>query len=101
MYTGSQEAIDAIAAIIKDMKLKQELTGIAYRIDHQDYQVVFDDTHHCEIRDKLINDFMSTKNGDAKKQIQFKLNHLVAWEDWEKPDRPTQQDDSLVVDDEA
>ena len=100
MYTGSQEAIDAIAAIIKDMKLKQELTGIAYRIDHQDYQVVFDDTHHCEIRDKLITDFMTTKNGDAKRQIQFQLRHLIAWEDWEKSSSPAPKDDKMEVEED-
>ncbi len=100
MFTGSKEAIETIAGIIQEMKLKQELTEIAYRIDYQDYQVVFDDSHHCEIREKLINDFMATKNGDAKKQIQFKLTHLIAWEEWEKPVKPTQQDDKPVVEDE-
>src|SRR3989338_9104627 len=99
MSTGSKEAIAMIAGIIKEMKLKQELTEIAYRSDYQDYQVILDDNHHCEIREKLIEDFMSTKSGDAKKQIQFKLGHPIAWEDWERPVKPVSQDDKPVVDD--
>jgi len=101
MSTGSKEAIDAIVAIIKDMKLKQEVTEITYRTDYQDYQVIFDETHHCEINESTIEGFMGTKNGDLKREIQFRLNHLVAFEEWDKPVPPgAKQEEKMQVDEE-
>ena len=100
-HQGSQKAIDAIAAIIAEMKLKLELTEIAYRIDHEDYQVSFGDTHHCEIQEKTINDVLEFKNADAKRQILFKLNHLTPWEEWEKPEKPGEADEKMSLDEEV
>ena len=101
MSTGSKEAIEGIVAIIKEMKLKQKPTEIVYRTDYQDYQVLFGDSYHCEIQEKTINDVLQFKSGDAKRQIQFLLNHLTAYQDWEKPAGPApKQDEKMVVDDE-
>lgn len=100
MATGSKEAIDAIVVITKEMKLKKKMTEISYRSDYEDYQVIFDETHHCEINASTINDFMSTKNGDLKREIQFRLNHLIAFEEWDKPVPPGQREEKIQVDEE-
>jgi len=101
MSNGSQAAIDAIAAIIKEMKLKQELTEIYYRIDYEDYQVLFGETHHCEIQEKTINDVLEFKNADAKRQIHFLLNHLTAYEEWEKQGKAAAPEEKMQLDDES
>lgn len=103
MSEGSKEAIEALAAIVKAMNLKQELSEISYRIDYQDYQVVFDETHHIEIREKLIEDYMRTKDEDALREMQYLLNHLIAWEEWENPNPPSSKkgtDDGMQIDQE-
>ena len=92
MSEGNQKAIDKLADIIKEMELKLELSEIAYRIEHQDYQIVFadstnhQDSHHVEIQEALIEAFIETKDGDAKKEIKYKLSHPLAYEQWEKED---------------
>ncbi len=91
MGEGSQKAIDALAEIIKEMKMKLVLSEIAYRIDHQDYQVTFsdgkfDDSHHAEIPEPLIETFLATKNNDAKRDIKYKLSNPAAYEHWEQED---------------
>ncbi len=100
MATGNKQAVELIVGIIKEMKLKHEPTEIVYRPDYQDYQVLFGDSHHCEIQEKFIDDVLTFKSGDAKRQIQFMLNHLVAWQEWEKPAKPMPQDEKIAVDDE-
>lgn len=100
MPGGSQEAIDLIVGIITDMKLKQEATKIVYRPDYQDYQVLFGNTHHCEILEKSVNDVLQFKSGDAKKQIQFRLNHLFAWEEWEAPVDAPQKEEKIQIEDD-
>ncbi len=96
----SQEAIDAINKIIQEMKLKQELTEISFRADYEDYRLLFGETHHCEIQEKFIDDVIKFKSADAKRQIQFLLNHLTAWEEWEKPAKPGQPEEKMQVDEE-
>lgn len=101
MSNTNPKAIEGILAIIKEMKLKQELSDIVYRPDYEDYQLLFGDTHHCEIQEKIINDVIVFKNGDAKRQIQYLLNHLIAWAEWEKPGQSdTVQEDKMSLDDD-
>jgi len=100
MSQGSQKALEALAAVVKEMKLKAELTEISYRPDYQDYQVIFDDTHHCEIREKLIEDYMATKNGDALREMHYLFNHLIAWEEWDRPEKSGPSDGKMEIDKE-
>lgn len=105
MGQGSKEAIEVLAAIIKELNLKVQLEEIAYRVDYQDYQVNFENTHHCEIREKLIDDYLrltGEPQADAKREIVYIVSHLVAWEDWEQPDKSSgsSPDDRMEIDKE-
>ena len=100
MSTDSKQASEVIMGIVKEMKLKQEVTGIVYRADYEDFQVLFGDTHHCEIQEKSINDLLKFKSGDAKRQIQFQLNHLIVWEDGENQGEAPEPEDKMPIDKE-
>ncbi|MCB9771899.1 MAG: hypothetical protein H6754_05060 [Candidatus Omnitrophica bacterium] len=100
MSHSHEATIASIIGIIQKMKLKHEVTNITYRTDYQDYQLLFGDTHHCEIQEKTINDVMVFKNGDALRQIQFLLNHLTAWQDWERPSQNDTPNEKISLDDE-
>lgn len=100
MSNNKEATITSILEIIQKMKLKQEVTNITYRTDYEDFQLLFGDTHHCEIQEKTINDVVVFKNGDALRQIQFLLNHLTAWQDWERPSKNNEPDEIISLDDE-
>ncbi len=100
MSVENKKAVELILEIIKQMKLKQNVTQIIHRPDYQDYQLHFGDSYHCEIQEKIIDDVLIFKSGDAKRQIQFALNHLIAWPEYEKPIKQAKQDEKISVDDE-
>lgn len=101
------KAKDAVESIANDLKFSKPLTEIIYREDYGDYQVIIDDNLHCEIRERLIEEYIKTKHVDIRKEIFFRLEHAVEFEEWEQPESSKQSQGGgdyrgdVVVDDSA
>ena len=99
--TREEKAAQIISAVMKEMGSKLKITDLSYRNDYQDFQVIFDDRYHAEFRQKLIDTFAADKTGDVKREIVFRIENPMEFEDWEdKPgDVPQGGDDRMVIDD--
>lgn len=94
-YTA-QEILDFVAAFADENKLGKSIDGVIYREDYQDYQVILDDTFHCEIREKLIDLIMTDpKHADTRREIAFLLQHAAEYEEWEEAPVPKNTDIEL------
>ena len=101
MLHSEEKALEVIQSIAQEgMSLKRQITGLAYRADYQDYQVILDKTHHCEIREKLVDAFIKSKDQDVRKEIIFRLENPTAFEEWEMdvPPDGSKRDESVIDD---
>lgn len=81
---------DEVEKILKDLVKEAGLTltiaAVVYREDYQDYLTVIGDVHYTDLREKLINDYITTKHIDFKNEIIFKLKNPYELEEWQKED---------------
>jgi len=73
-----------IQKIVDGMGLSRKVSHVFYREDYQDYRIFLDGTHHCPIREKLINVIMEIDDEDVKREIEFLLSHAMELDEWEK-----------------
>lgn len=84
MPQTEEKALEIIETIATEMKIPQKVEGLRYRADYQDYQILLDETFHCEFREKLIDLLAENiKDKEARKEVEFRLKHPVEFEDWE------------------
>ena len=81
-----EKVLEVMQGIALEGKLPREVSGVIYREDYQDYQVIIADDYHCEIREKLFNDFVQLKHVDARREIVYLMQNAVLFEEWERPD---------------
>jgi hypothetical protein len=101
----SDEKVQALLEeAMRTAGVKRRIDAVLYRDDYQDYVIVLDNDYHCEIREKLIEDYDRFRNKDIVRQIKFLLEHAVLYEEWEKPGnqvaRPADGGDVVVDDSE-
>jgi len=80
-----QKVLEIMQGIVKEAQLPREVSGVIYRADYQDIQVILDDDFHCEIRVKLFQDYLLHKHPDARREIIYLIQHAAAFEEWERP----------------
>ena len=84
MPKSADEVKVILEDILRESKLERDIGSVTYRDDYQDYQVLVDGRFHCEIREKLIADYVGfNKNKDVVRNIRFLLEHAVEYEEWE------------------
>ena len=89
MPQSEEKAFEIIQGIATEMNLTRTIESSTYRADWQDYQVIMDETFHCEIREKLIDVLVGDAGqddalkDDVLREIQFRLSNPVEFEDWE------------------
>lgn len=86
MHHSAEEVMKTLQEIAQDMKLDKHLSQVICREDYADYQVVLDGTHHCEIREKIMDVYITDKDKDVLKEIKFRLEHAALYEEWERLD---------------
>ena len=104
MKYSEEKVAEILGGLAKEFNYTRQVTDVTYRADYQDYQVIIDNTHHCEIREKLIDDCLKVKNSDALKDIRFRLEKAIPYEDGEHPDDappPPSSKSDMVVDNSA
>ncbi|MCK5213755.1 MAG: hypothetical protein KAR05_00190 [Candidatus Omnitrophica bacterium] len=87
---------------VKDMDNRVTINEVYYRPDYQDYQIIVNTRYHCEIREKLFLDYAQHEHPDIKREIIFRLDNLMEFEDWEDgPDSGGGEpaSDGMVIDD--
>ncbi len=99
MPIKDDKAKEIVESIAREMGFSRKVTRVSYRQDYQDYQVVLDENFHCEIREKLIQTYLTKQDGDAKREIKFQLQHAKEFEEWEKDEPPPKKEDKMVIDD--
>lgn len=81
-------AMELVQEIAKGVIPLREIDGVKYRSDYQDYQFIFMDKTHCEIREKLVDVCMTSKDEEelmeAKKEIAYRIKLAVEFEEWEQ-----------------
>lgn len=84
MKYSPQDVLDHLIAFAQEIKLQKPIDGVIFREGYQDYQVILDNTFHCEIREKLIEMIMTDpKHVDTRREIAFLLQHPAEYEEWE------------------
>lgn len=105
MPVNEKRAREIISGIAQKINLAREITEIYSREDYQDYQVLLDGEYHCEIREKLVDDYDTFKVDDVRREIIFRLENAEKLEEWDerryRKSTPTQEQDKdhVEVDD--
>ena len=88
MLHSEEKAMEIIKRIAGHIGLPRQIQEVCYREDYMDYQVLLDENHHCEIREKLIDTYVNTKGGvvksDVEREIRFRLENAIEFEEWEE-----------------
>jgi len=103
MPRDEEKAREIIEELARESDNSQKITDIVYRPDYMDYQVVLDNTHHCEIREKLIDTIEGDKSGDVRREIKDLITNAIEFEDWEQPAEASSggdDSDRMIIDDE-
>jgi len=91
---------EVIENFAKEFKLKRKITDMVYRADCHDYQFVLDNTHHVEIREKLIDAyFADNKSGDVRREIKFRLENPAPFEESEQGEVVEDKEEKIEVED--
>jgi len=86
MLQTPEVTVKIVEDLCEELAIGREVDTVVYREDYQDYQIIFGDKSHCELREKLI-DLMV--NGDAKvkedtkREIVFRIKNAIEFEEWE------------------
>jgi hypothetical protein len=83
MLHSEAKAREVFEAIVKEIKIPQAIESVSYRSDYQDYRIILNNNSHAEIREKILDLFITEKHADSKKEIVFRLMHPVQFEEWE------------------
>ena len=83
MPPGDQQVAEFFQKVVQDLKLTKKIENITYRADSQDYQIIFDDRCHAELREKIVEQSLAD-NRDARKEVEFRLKHAPKFEEWEE-----------------
>ena len=83
MLHSEDAALAVVQEIANGLEPKVEIEGIKYRTDYQDYQFLTKDEAHFEVREKLIDLYIIEQDLDTKREIAFRINHAIPFEEWE------------------
>ena len=84
MAHSEDKVREMVQKIIDEMNLPRKISQVIYRDDYMDYRIILDGTHHCPIREKLVNIYLKDQDEDIRREIEFLLSHAVELEEWEK-----------------
>lgn len=100
-----EEVIKALQPVAEEMNLGKRVQKVIFKEDFGEYQIILDGTHHCVIRGKIIDFFISSDDKDSLKDIKFRLQHAVQFSEWEQIDQQKAEkkdqkgsDDDIVID---
>lgn len=106
MAHNLEDVMKILQDIAAQMKLGKEVEKITFRKEYGDYQIILDETHHCEIREKLLDMYIAEKHADSLREIKHCLSQALPFEEWDQIDagnREAQaeggQDDEPLIDD--
>jgi hypothetical protein len=84
MPVNEKRAREIISGIAQQINFQKKITEIYSRADYQDYQVLLDGEYHCEIREKLVDDYDTFKVDDVRREIVFRLENAEKLEEWDE-----------------
>ena len=92
-----------IEEINEGSEVKKTINAVVYRPDYMDFLVLVNGRFHCEVREKLITDYLAfDKNPDVIREIRYLMEHALEYEDWELEEaglKPKEGDEKSAVDD--
>lgn len=106
MALSEEKVTEILQVLANEVKLGIEIKAVVHREETLDYVAVIGKVHYSEIREKLLSDYVQTKNRDTRNEIIFKLKHPLELEEWQKEDfglldenQGAAADEKTVVDD--
>jgi len=99
MIHSEEKILEVLEAVVNKIRLKKAITDLSFRADYEDFVVILDDDFHCEIREKLLDNYIQTKSSDFLREIRFRLEHATEYEEWEKNTPPPPAEEKTEVDD--
>jgi len=86
MLQTPEVTVKIVEDLCEELEIDRGVDTVVYREDYQDYQVIFGDRTHCELREKLIDimvvgDVKSKE--DTKREIVFRIKNAIEFEEWE------------------
>ncbi|MFA5260426.1 MAG: hypothetical protein WC450_04285 [Candidatus Omnitrophota bacterium] len=98
----SEDKVQALLQeIIHEANLKRKLTEVVYREDYQDYRIILDDVCRCEIREKLVQDYIEFHHKDTFNEMCYLMEHAIVDEQLQYEQGLSKGDgpDGVVTDD--
>ncbi len=83
MARSDDEVKGIFLEILKQAGVTRSINDVYYRDDYQDYRVIVDDVHRCEIREKLVDDYCEFHHKDTFNEICYLIEHAVFDEELE------------------
>ena len=78
------QAAEVLGNVAREVNFDKKVTEVYYREDYMDFLVIIDEKAHCQVRQKLIKDFIADpQNEDVINEIGFLLEHAALFEEWE------------------
>jgi hypothetical protein len=101
MFMSEDKVKALLQDIIKEANLKRTLTEVMFREDYQDYRVILDDVCRCEIREKLVQDYIEFHHKDTFNEMCYLMEHAIVDEElqYEKDLSSGGGPDGVVTDD--
>ena len=86
MALSEEKVTEILQVLANEAKLGITIRSVVHREDTMDYIAVVGEVHYTEIREKLISEYVRTKDRDRYNEIIFKLKHPIELEEWQKED---------------
>ena len=83
MFMSEDKVKALLQDIIAEAGLKRKLNEVIYREDYQDYRLILDDVHRCEIREKLVQDYIEFRHKDTCNEMCYLMEHAIIDEELE------------------
>ena len=101
MFMSEDKVKELLQGLITEANLKHKLNEVTYREDYQDYRVILDDVRRCEIREKLVQDYIDFRHKDTFKEMCYLMEHAVIDEElqYEKGVSGADGSEGMIMDD--
>lgn len=89
MIHEGEKVLMTMQKMVDEMGRKESVTHVIYRQDYADYMIVINNRFHCEVREKLMDIYFGSKDGesvksDAVREIKYLIeNNVLEFDEFE------------------
>ncbi|MFA5087913.1 MAG: hypothetical protein WC552_02625 [Candidatus Omnitrophota bacterium] len=93
MEISEEKAEQILQDVLRKGECEVKIRAIVYREDYKDFLVVVGKAHYCQIREKLITDYIEFQHIDVQNEIIYLFNHPLELDEFQKAEMGITDDD--------